>query len=1133
MPAGFGRPRKNADHIWHDFDAVADPASAPNLAYTLSEDGRRVLCTAQDWAVPAPNKRRKLSDLQGAHVGWDALEREDAPFDFPEWATGWAANGDNNASPDYTGEDEFVDIGMKRGRSTQVNPMDTWRHHSQQLYLAELLRGDGLRDALNNPHCTSCLAVYDQAYQPSPTAAAAAATSGAEPCDVDDSTATRTNRLLCCWECGDFNECLDCCLKRHLCMPLHIIESWTGAYWEKTTLATLGLVYQLGHGGYPCRHPEERVRRMVVIDQAIHTVHLRYCQCRLSDSATNVVQLLRNRWYPATAIDPETCATFSSLDFFRQAAVQANVNAHNYIKVLEHQTDALHLNWLADREKAFWRMARQYAFLMRLKRAGRGNVPGDIATTQPADLAVRCLACPRDGYNLPDNWEELKDNEKYRFQTILAVDANFRLKNRIRKNERSEAALGEGLGYFVDTVPYKEHVKGYVSEKDISSCIAFQALAEKDTKLTTGLRVSGVGGIICARHEIVQPHGLVDLQKGERYCNIDYALCSVINAIGPRSNIVVSYDIACQYHINFAERMSKLPPSLQVDLEEVEVVFGLPVWHGGIHEEPCRSRHSLKYRRVGRTDGEGIERVWSLLNPIAWATKEMGEGARHDWIEEKVDSQNFNKNIHQGETHVRRLVIALDERDIQVAAFKRVNSTVESRDQRRWKKAILEWDDTRQGSSPFTMPAKGSLSEADVRRQLEAEEMEAIKTGSVHIHGVSQTAFLIAGLQLEASQRRILADLKSPGIISMNLEGLINTRRRAFLTKLAKYRELQKVYMPGLAAYLESQASADTRALDAELIPLYLPSSIPANVRRMICAEGLPEKELLLRTAQASDGIDALRKKLHAKQYSIEQKNKHIVGQSKSTRARALLETLQEKLLLDAELYRAARAAVLSLRNVTVFDELPELRARDLQLEGEEAEPDADAMARSSRVGTAQRPRHIHVSTGKHQMSWIWTAQGAPSEIDEEEVAQTVRCLWAKAFARMCRWTEEVEMLREDMRRCLRSLEKEAELWRTRAETATAANPTHRSGIAAYALRRADQLLALKGCFQEEWNRPHGRSKRLVFERATALIDDQEYHLAESRRLLGLDDNGIDATTIDDDQTTQAPTDALGGQLRS
>ena len=60
---------------------------------------------------------------------------------------------------------------------------------------------------------------------------------------------------------------------------------------------------------------------------------------------------------------------------------------------------------------------------------------------------------------------------RYRFQTVLAMDANFRLKNRIRKNERADCALGDGKGYFVETAPYAQHIAGYVTEKDVSTLV--------------------------------------------------------------------------------------------------------------------------------------------------------------------------------------------------------------------------------------------------------------------------------------------------------------------------------------------------------------------------------------------------------------------------------------------------------------------------------------------------------------------------------------------------------------------------------------------------------------------------------------------------------------------------------------
>jgi len=40
---------------------------------------------------------------------------------------------------------------------------------------------------------------------------------------------------------------------------------------------------------------------------------------------------------------------------------------------------------------------------------------------------------------------------------------------------------------------------------------------EKDTKLTAGLKTSGVAGCACARHELIWPQGIGDLQKGERH----------------------------------------------------------------------------------------------------------------------------------------------------------------------------------------------------------------------------------------------------------------------------------------------------------------------------------------------------------------------------------------------------------------------------------------------------------------------------------------------------------------------------------------------------------------------------------------------------------------------------------------
>jgi hypothetical protein len=71
---------------------------------------------------------------------------------------------------------------------------------------------------------------------------------------------------------------------------------------------------------------------------------------------------------------------------------------------------------------------------------------------------------------------------------------------------------------------------------------------------------------------------------------------------------------------------------------------GLPVWHASDHELACQVTHSLTYKSgAGRTDGEGIERLWSRTNGMANSTKEQGEGSRRDNLDDKFDFENYTR----------------------------------------------------------------------------------------------------------------------------------------------------------------------------------------------------------------------------------------------------------------------------------------------------------------------------------------------------------------------------------------------------------------------------------------------------------------------------------------------------------
>jgi hypothetical protein len=131
---------------------------------------------------------------------------------------------------------------------------------------------------------------------------------------------------------------------------------------------------------------------------------------------------------------------------------------------------------------------------------------------------------------------------------------------------------------------------------------------------------------------------------------MDYILLSALISVTVLA-LAISYDIACQWKINLAPRAKKIEETtdLLTRLDQYEILFALPVWHGAAHEISCQTENSLSYAEgVGRTDGEGIERTWAVLNPLGYSTKEMGNGARHDAIEDKVDHLNFGKNVGQG-----------------------------------------------------------------------------------------------------------------------------------------------------------------------------------------------------------------------------------------------------------------------------------------------------------------------------------------------------------------------------------------------------------------------------------------------------------------------------------------------------
>ena len=132
-----------------------------------------------------------------------------------------------------------------------------------------------------------------------------------------------------------------------------------------------------------------------------------------------------------------------------------------------------------------------------------------------------------------------------------------------------------------------------------------------------------------------------------RYSNMDFALVSSLTPSldAGISRVLVSYDIACQWHKNLQSRLDNYPafPSLQLsDLRYWKVA--VPKFHLPAHGTDCQLLYNLSYIKwAGRMDGERIESGWAQTNPMATWTRESGPNARRGILDDHWNAGNWQK----------------------------------------------------------------------------------------------------------------------------------------------------------------------------------------------------------------------------------------------------------------------------------------------------------------------------------------------------------------------------------------------------------------------------------------------------------------------------------------------------------
>ena len=224
-----------------------------------------------------------------------------------------------------------------------------------------------------------------------------------------------------------------------------------------------------------------------------------------------------------------------------------------------------------------------------------------------------CIACPR-------------DNEVG--NSFVSLDGNFRLVRRAKAGKYNVRSAGNF--FFVDDTETRAAASRPDDGYSLTCDHRFTA-AENAIKSPIN-DVKGLFGASCPRHDM--PLQFSNMFHGERYFNLTrYAYPKLILNklnITPQNErdqkslgtTFIFYDIACKFQSSFGDNGFK---------------YCIPKMHVYAHNTQCfRRYHPLRTEGLGVVDGEGCERIWSMLSNFAYMTRGMLPSNRMDQLEDKI-----------------------------------------------------------------------------------------------------------------------------------------------------------------------------------------------------------------------------------------------------------------------------------------------------------------------------------------------------------------------------------------------------------------------------------------------------------------------------------------------------------------
>ncbi|KAI0702154.1 hypothetical protein C8Q76DRAFT_633263 [Earliella scabrosa] len=464
-----------------------------------------------------------------------------------------------------------------------------------------------------------------------------------------------------CRECSDcLPLCLPCLLAVHRHAPYHWVEEWTGRYFVRRDLSSLGFIRYLGHDGDICptiaSHDRALKPRKMVITHVngIHQCLVVPCECYPPVELLD--QLLLAELFPATLIAPDTAFTFEVLADCHLDFLTSKKSTYDYVRKLQRRTDNSCASGVTDRYREFLWASRMWRIIV-----------------------TPCFTCPRPGVNLPPDWQNVPPKLSYIYRIFLGADGNHSLQKKSKKDDPTDYSLGRHVGFFNDAS--KLHGYNHAAdardnpEKVVETCSGFKVTRSQKPGKFRYLDVTGVVAVTCIRHGCVQCQGLVDMLAGERFMLLDLALSGALESARALHEFLLTYDVGCSYVKNLLARWDKykLPPHLRDIIQKMKVL--LPQMHMLAHKDSCQTEYAVCYTLgAGHSNGESVEILWAVHNLAGLSTREMNGGGRHDALNDLFSFWNWTKNENMGKYLSRKLKEKLPLQLDQLVDFVKLSS---------------------------------------------------------------------------------------------------------------------------------------------------------------------------------------------------------------------------------------------------------------------------------------------------------------------------------------------------------------------------------------------------------------------------------------------------------------------------